>query len=87
MGLATAVYRDRIYPAIVNRLANPKPIQALRQQIIPLARGTVLEVGVGSGVNIPHYDPANVKRLYALEPNPGMLRRAEAQRRRTRLDS
>ena len=81
-----AVYRDRIYPALVSRLGNPKPIQALRQQIVPLARGTVLEVGAGSGVNFPHYDAANVTRLYALEPNPGMRHRAEAQRRRTRLD-
>jgi len=29
-------------------LGNPKPIQKIRQQIIPLAQGTVLEVGVGS---------------------------------------
>ena len=86
VGLASAVYKDRIYPALVNQLGNPMPIRALRQQIVPLARGTVLEVGVGSGVNFPLYDPVNVTRLYALEPNPGMLRRAEAQRRRTRLD-
>lgn len=81
-----AVYRDWIYPALVSRLGNPKPIQALRQQIVPLAHGTVLEIGVGPGVNFPFYDTAKVKRLYALEPNPGMLRRAHAQSRRTPLD-
>lgn len=79
-------YKDRIYPVLVNRLGNPKPIQALRQRIVPLARGTVLEIGVGSGANFPHYDPAIVERLYALEPNPGMLRLADAQRRRTPID-
>lgn len=81
-----AFYRDRVYPALVNRLGNPKPIQALREQIIPLARGAVLEIGVGSGANFPYYDRANVERLYALEPNPGMLRLADAQRGRTPLD-
>lgn len=35
-------------------------------------------------VNV-HYDPAKVNKVYALEPNPGMLRRAEEQRRRTEV--
>ena len=78
-------YRDRIYPVLVNQLGNPTPIQQLRQQVIPLAWGTVLEIGVGSGANFPYYDAGRVERLYALEPNPGMVRLADAERRRTRL--
>jgi serine/threonine protein kinase len=35
------VYRNRIYPALVNLLGNPKPIQALREQMVSLAAGTV----------------------------------------------
>jgi len=46
----------------------------------------VLEIGVGSGANFPYYDQARVARLYALEPNPGMMRLADVQRRRTHLD-
>jgi SAM-dependent methyltransferase len=38
------------------------------------------------GVNFPYYDPARVNKVYALEPNPGMVRRAQNQRRRTELD-
>ncbi len=67
-------------------LGNPKPIQKIREQIIPLAQGTVLEVGVGPGVNFPYYDPERVSKVYALEPNPGMVQRAEKLRRRTELD-
>lgn len=78
-------YRNRIYPHIVTVLGNPEPIQKIRQQIIPMAKGTVLEVGVGPGVNFAYYDPAKVSKLYALEPNPGMLQRAEKQRRHARL--
>jgi SAM-dependent methyltransferase len=37
-------------------------------------------------VNFSHYDPARVNKVYALEPNPGMLRHAEKRRRQTRLD-
>jgi len=79
-------YRNRVYPHIVTVLGNPEPIQKIRQQIIPLARGTVLEVGVGPGVNFAYYDPTKVSKIYALEPNPGMVVRAENQRRRTKLD-
>jgi hypothetical protein len=39
-----------------------------------------------SGVNFTYYDPAKVSKVYALEPNPGMLPRAEEQRRRRRLN-
>ena len=78
-------YRDNIYPHLVSLLGNPKPIDEIRRRILPLADGDVLEIGVGPGVNFPHYDPARVNKLYALEPNPGMLRRAEEQRRGTQL--
>jgi ubiquinone/menaquinone biosynthesis C-methylase UbiE len=67
-------------------MGNPKPIREVRQRIVPLAQGTVLEIGVGSGANFVHYDPEKVNKLYALEPNPGMVRLAEQQRRRTKLD-
>jgi len=81
-----AFYRERIYPHLVSVLGNPKPIDDIRQRIVPLAQGDVLEIGVGPGVNFAHYDPAKVGRIYALEPNPGMLRRAEEQGQRTHLD-
>jgi len=79
-------YRTHVYPHLVSWLGNPKPIEEIRQRIIPQAKGNVLEIGVGPGVNFAHYDPATVNRVYALEPNPGMLRRAEEQRGRTQLD-
>ena len=78
-------YAEQIYPRLVSGLGNPEPIRELRKHIVPLARGIVLEVGVGSGANLAHYDPARVSLLYALEPNAGMLRLAEVERRRTDL--
>jgi ubiquinone/menaquinone biosynthesis C-methylase UbiE len=79
-------YKDYIYPYLVDTLGDPPPIRKIRQQIIPQAQGKVLEIGVGSGANFIHYDPARVSKLYALEPNPGMIRLAEKQRRRTKLN-
>jgi ubiquinone/menaquinone biosynthesis C-methylase UbiE len=51
-----------------------------------LGEGNVLEIGVGSGANFIHYDPTKVRKLYALEPNLGMIRLAEKQQRRTKLN-
>ena len=79
-------YKDRVYPHLVTMLGNPKPIREVRQRILPLAEGRVLEIGVGPGVNFVHYDPAKVSKVYALEPNLGMIRMAEQQRRGTKLD-
>ena len=78
-------YKERIYPHLVDALGNPKPIAEIRERMIPLAQEDVLEIGVGPGVNFPLYDAARVKKVYALEPNPCMLRRADEQRRRTNL--
>src|SRR6266480_5645302 len=78
-------YKDHIYPHLVSALGDPKPIQQVRHRIIPAAQGDVLEIGVGPGVNFVHYDPSRVSRIYALEPNPGMVRLAEQQRRQTEL--
>jgi ubiquinone/menaquinone biosynthesis C-methylase UbiE len=79
-------YKDTIYPRLVDVLGDPSPIRKIREQIIPLAEGNILEIGVGSGANFIHYDPTKVSKLYALEPNLGMIRLAEKQQRRTKLN-
>jgi ubiquinone/menaquinone biosynthesis C-methylase UbiE len=79
-------YKDYIYPYLVDTLGDPPPIRKIRQQIIPQAQGKVLEIGAGSGANFIHYDSTKVGKLYALEPNPGMIRLAERQRRKTKLN-
>jgi len=78
-------YRHRIYPYLVSKLGDPPPFREIRKRIVPLAQGTVLEIGVGPGVNFMHYDPASVSKVYALEPNWGMIRLAEQQRHRIPL--
>lgn len=47
----------------------------LRSQWVPQARGEVLEVGIGSGLNLPFYSP-EVHRVYGLDPSPELLRMA-----------
>ena len=79
-------YKDHIYPRLVEILGDPPPIREIRQQIIPLAEGKVLEIGAGSGANFVHYNVTRVDKLYALEPNLGMIRLAQKQGHRTKLN-
>ena len=81
-----SLFRDHIYPYLVDKLGDPPPIKKIRQQLIPQAQGQVLEIGAGSGANFIHYDAERVTRLYALEPNPGMIRRAQKQLLGTNLN-
>jgi hypothetical protein len=80
------LYRNNIYPWLINKLGDPPPIRELRQRIIPMATGTVLEIGAAPGVNFVYYNPGKVSKLYALEPNPGMVKFAERARQKTQLN-
>jgi len=51
------------------------PFRGVRRQLIPVATGEVLEVGIGSALNLPFYD--RIGHLSAVEPDFNMLRRAE----------
>ena len=64
-------FRDEIYPRLVNMLGDPPPIREIRQKLIPLAEGKVLEIGAGSGANFVHYDATRVSKLYAWSPTRG----------------
>ncbi len=70
------LYDRFILPPLINAACGAKPIAKQRAKVVPQASGVVLELGFGSGLNLPHYDRSKVSRLYALEPSPGMLARA-----------
>nr|WP_281378377.1 class I SAM-dependent methyltransferase [Halomonas organivorans] len=53
-----------------------KVVDRQRAAVVPQARGRVLEVGMGSGLNLPHYDPDRVELVWGLEPSEGMRRKA-----------
>lgn len=66
------LYQRFILPHIVHAACGVKPAMRQRELIVPQAKGTVLEVGFGSGLNLPYYNEDKVKHLYALEPSAGM---------------
>lgn len=66
------LYRRLVLPRLVHFTCGLKPVRLQRRKIVPLASGDVLEIGFGSGLNLPHYDPAAVRKLWALEPSAEM---------------
>ncbi|HCW90361.1 MAG TPA: SAM-dependent methyltransferase [Marinobacter sp.] len=71
-----SLYEERILPHIIDRACSMGQVMNLRSQVIPKARGTVLEVGMGSGLNLEFYDADKVDLVYGLEPSPGMRKKA-----------
>ncbi len=57
-----------------------------REKIVPLAQGRVLEVGVGSGLNLPYYDAGKVSKVIGLDSSPEMTRKAERAARQAHID-
>ena len=68
-------YQRRVFPWLNDRFCGDEQLQQLRAETLRPARGRVLEIGFGTGLNLPHYPPA-VDSLVAVEPNAGMLARA-----------
>lgn len=75
-------YQDKIFPWALDLACGLPMIGRMRQQVVPLAQGRVLEVGLGTGLNMPHYNPARVTRITGLDPalelQPRARRRIEA---------
>ena len=71
------LYDRYVLPWVLHLGCSSPPIAKQREKVVPKAKGVILEVGMGTGLNIPFYNPALVERVYGLEPAPEMRKRAE----------
>lgn len=78
-------YENRILPHIIDKACSMGQVMKLRSQVVPRAKGRVLEVGMGSGINLEFYDPGRVEMVYGLEPSEGMRRKAQANLNRSSI--
>lgn len=62
-------YNSYVLPRVINKICAIKPAMRQRRKVVPLARGNVLEIGIGSGLNLPLYDAGNVGKIWGLEPS------------------
>ena len=79
-------YEDRLLPRLTNLVCGARPAAKQRRKIVPRAEGDVLEIGFGSGLNLPFYDSTRVGRVWGLEPSEGMRRLAAKRLCETEVD-
>lgn len=68
-----SLYRDWILPQLLDVAMRAPEAARYRSRIVPRAQGRVLEIGIGSGLNLPWYGPA-VGSLCGLDPSAELLR-------------
>ncbi len=68
----TNLYNKYILPKVTNVLCASNPNMKQREKVVPLAKGRVLEIGVGTGLNFKYYEPREVRELMALDPSEEM---------------
>ena len=74
-------YDTNILPQVINSSCNSKPIDYQRKKIIPQAKGVVLEIGIGPGSNLKHYQQNKVEKIIGVDPSTELnkiaIKRAE----------
>lgn len=79
-------YERRILPRLVNCVCGSPVIEHQRRLVVPKAKGRVLEIGFGSGLNLSHYDRTQIEWIWALEPSAPMRALAASRMSRSDLD-
>lgn len=69
------LYANNIFPWVLDA-TEPREMVAHRRLILSEVRGEILEIGIGTGVNLPHY-PKHIKKLTVIEPSVAMRPRAQ----------
>ena len=73
------LYERYVLPHLIDYTCGMGEVMKLRSQLVPQAHGEVLEIGIGTGLNLGFYDPARVSRIVGVDPAAQM--QAMAQRR------
>ena len=70
-----SLYQRHVLPRLLHLTMRQKQLLPFRRRVIGAAEGRVLEVGIGSGINLPLYGPS-VRTVIGLDPSPELLRMA-----------
>lgn len=68
------IYQEKCLPHLTNLVCGCRQLARQRELVAPLAEGRVLEVGMGTALNLPYYDRSKVTHLWGVEPSEGMRR-------------
>ena len=79
------LYANHILPRVIDLVMRNKDAARLRAEWIPKARGDVLELGIGSGLNLRFYS-SEVKRVYGVDPSTKLQEMARARAEKISFD-
>mgnify|MGYP001427710639 FL=1 len=71
-----SAYENYVLPKLLDTCCSTKPINYQREKIVPNASGKVLEIGIGSGLNIPFYNISKIDKIYGLDPSIQLCKKA-----------
>ena len=71
------LYDKYILPKFLNCVCGSKPINYQRQKVVPLAKGKVLDIGIGSGLNIPFYNSDKIDKVIGIDPSHELIELAK----------
>jgi len=70
--LVSGFYRRHISPYVVNAVCSFPKLTEQRELVVPQAEGVVVEIGIGTGLNLVHYDPERVRHVIGVNPSDGL---------------
>ncbi len=73
------IYGKYLLPKIIDFGCSQNPAMKQREKVVPLAKGKVLEIGIGSGLNLPFYNQNQVDRVTGIDPSREMWNRSQQQ--------
>lgn len=66
------LYNKYILPKVIHYTCRQKPAMKQREKVVPAAQGNVLEIGIGSGLNLPFYDGQKVRSVIGIDPSESL---------------
>jgi len=66
------LYDRHVLPHLIDFACGMGAVMKARSQIVPLAKGRVLEIGIGTGLNLSFYDPQRVDLVVGVDPSADM---------------
>lgn len=78
-------YSRVIVPRLCDLVLDRPFVAQHRRKLLSGVRGEILEIGFGTGLNLPHY-PEAVRRITVVDPNPGMHRKAQHRMQQVGID-
>jgi SAM-dependent methyltransferase len=78
-------YSRTVFPRLCDLFLGQPFLAPYRRELLAPVGDTILEIGFGTGLNLPHY-PRHVRQITAVDPNPGMVRRARRRIRQSGIE-